>query len=152
MADDQDKKDAVNPTEGYEAKSTAQLDAERRVKKQSDETPLRERVVEHFAGVNPTYGVQEDGGYIGVSPEYRNAADKRQEPFNPKDGWTEQLATAPADDAGEKTVPFVEEHLGTGSPKVAESGPVTSTSTVAPEATTATTKSSAPAPRSSGTK
>lgn len=132
-----DENENDNPKVEY-TKSTAQLDAERRAETQATEDP-EVQVVEHFTAVQPTYGVEEDGAYLGTDPIYRNAADDRQEAMSSDDDWQRQLVTADLSDAGEKTLPFVPEQLGTGAPKVVESGPVTSTSTVAPADTTSTT-------------
>lgn len=153
MADEKDeKRDEV----AYEP-STAQRDAEAR----AESGELEEgAVLDRFVTVNPTYGVEEDGGYIGASPEYRNAADERQKPFNPEDGWTEKLRTAPAEDAGKETLPTVE-GLRPGGPSIESGDQVvrTATGTAAPadsattstasKATTSTRSTTPPATKSS---
>lgn len=140
MSDDkQERRGEVELADGlsYEP-STAQLDAERRANEDSDGGG----VAPHLASVNPSYGVVESG-FIGVNPEYRNAADQRQMPYNPEDGWTESLQVEPAEDAGQPSLPFVAEHRA-GGPAVEAGDEVVLTSTSAEAPTKRTTPSPTP--------
>lgn len=134
-------------------KSTAQLDAERRVAAAEESNPEKPPVVDHFMSVQPTYGVETDEGYLGTDPIYQNAADERQEPMPTDEDWQRQIDTGvDLSDAGKENLPYVPEHLGTGAPKLAEWGPVTSTSTAVqpvdePVQTSTTTASPAPTSR-----
>lgn len=134
MAENDNEK---NPKAEY-AKSTAQLDAERRA--EALEAEGKVQVVDHFRSVQPTYGVATEDGYLGTDPVYQNAADERQAPLEAEGDWQAKLATADLSDAGKENLPYVEGHLGTGAPKVVESGPVTSTSTVAEPVRSETTE------------
>lgn len=136
MADNENDKPKVE----Y-AKSTAQLDAERRAEALEAEQDGELQVVDHFRSVQPTYGVPTEDGYLGTDPVYQNAADERQAPLEAEDDWQAKLATADLSDAGKENLPYVEGHLGTGAPKVVESGPVTSTATVAETTKPETTES-----------
>lgn len=145
MADEKDNKDEPREKAVY-TKSTAQLDAEARSAALQGEDKDEDRVVEHRAGVNPSYGLEEDGGYIGVNPEYRNAADVRGEPLTSDEDWQRKnLATPPAEDAGEPTLPYVPGQGGFFTPGV--DAPL-QPGQPASEPTKATTKSTAPASRS----
>ena len=133
--------DETNSTDVEYTKSTAQLDAERRAKELEETEPGKLTVAERLVSVQPTYGVETDEGYLGTDPIYQNAADERQAPVQSDEDWQRGLTTADLSDAGKENLPYVPEHLGTGAPKVAEHGPVTSTSTVVPATKPATSTS-----------
>lgn len=57
---------------------TSQVDLERRLENDN----AAPRILQ---GVNPTH-VNEDNGYVGVSPEYQNAANETDEPLSSEEG------------------------------------------------------------------
>lgn len=150
MADEKDQPKDQPKEEAVYEKSTAQVDAERRAPAlQGEDKEGSGGVVEHLTAVQPLYGVEEDGGYIGVNPEYRNAADVRQEPLTSDEDWQKNtLFVEPADDAGEPVKNYVPEHRPGGpSVEVAFSNGSASNAEAAPtRPKTASAPANKPAP------
>lgn len=95
MAESSDTSDTSKSEKVEYAKPTSQVDLERRLA--DDATP----VFMEFTDPDPT----SDDGFVGVSPEYQNAANKTDEPLAAKSGAEKKVEQAFVDAYGDGSGP-----------------------------------------------